>query len=187
MQDVAIEVFEHGGSAETSIETIARRAAVSVGAVYLHFKSKEDLYVSLVPAALQRLTEAITCVPAEPATVFKATWLAMWRWAARERAWAQALVFLSRPELRGQLAEETIRLVNEAIAATQRRLQAQVQCAIAGATPPRAYPSDALTVTALVWALFLGGLTLDTTADVLQQPHPLLDAISIIDADLRRR
>src|SRR5512138_95111 len=52
IQEAARTVFAERGYAGASIELIARAAQLSVGAIYLYFRSKEDLYVSLVEDAL---------------------------------------------------------------------------------------------------------------------------------------
>jgi AcrR family transcriptional regulator len=41
------------------MEDIARQAEVSVGTIYLYYRSKEDLYVSLLFESMQRMSEAI--------------------------------------------------------------------------------------------------------------------------------
>src|SRR5580704_11172391 len=52
IQEAARSVFSERGYAGASIELIARAAQLSVGAIYLYFRSKEDLYVSLIEDAL---------------------------------------------------------------------------------------------------------------------------------------
>src|SRR6187549_1054769 len=52
IQRAARTVFAERGYAKTSIEQIAREASLSVGAIYLYFRSKEDLYVSLLEETL---------------------------------------------------------------------------------------------------------------------------------------
>ncbi len=52
IQEAARTVFAEKGYAGASIELIARAAQLSVGAIYLYFRSKEDLYVSLVEDTL---------------------------------------------------------------------------------------------------------------------------------------
>src|ERR1700677_2112466 len=52
IQDAARTVFAERGYQGASIELISRAAQLSVGALYLYFRSKEDLYVSLIEDAL---------------------------------------------------------------------------------------------------------------------------------------
>src|SRR5262249_13045117 len=52
IQESARAVFTERGYAGASIELIARAAQLSVGAIYLYFRSKEDLYVSLIEDTL---------------------------------------------------------------------------------------------------------------------------------------
>jgi AcrR family transcriptional regulator len=52
IQEAARTVFTEKGYAGASIELIARAAQLSVGAIYLYFRSKEDLYTSLVEDTL---------------------------------------------------------------------------------------------------------------------------------------
>src|SRR5262245_5270882 len=54
IQEVARGVFAQHGFAGSSIEQIAKAAQLSVGSIYLHFRSKDDLCVSLVEDALTR-------------------------------------------------------------------------------------------------------------------------------------
>ena len=52
IQEAARSVFAERGYQGASIELIARAAQLSVGAIYLYFRSKEDLYVSLIEDAM---------------------------------------------------------------------------------------------------------------------------------------
>jgi len=54
--DAAAELIIRYGYDKTSVEEIAREAGISKGAIYLHFKSKEDLFEALV----LRETDTIT-------------------------------------------------------------------------------------------------------------------------------
>ena len=54
--DVAVELFSEQGYMQTSIRDIARRGAVTSGAIYGHFRNKADL---LVEAINQRTAEEL--------------------------------------------------------------------------------------------------------------------------------
>ncbi len=56
--DAALEAFATDGYAATRIDDIARRAGLSKGGIYTHFKSKEDIFEAL-------LTRALTPKPVE--------------------------------------------------------------------------------------------------------------------------
>lgn len=67
--DAAVEVFARDGIASTSLEQIARQAGVSRGAIYWHFKGKQDLLQSV----LAEQAHPLEC--AMPASIgFQAGW-----------------------------------------------------------------------------------------------------------------
>jgi AcrR family transcriptional regulator len=53
--NAAKRLFFQKGFIHTSIEEIAREARISKGTIYLHFQSKDELYLSLMVPALQEL------------------------------------------------------------------------------------------------------------------------------------
>jgi AcrR family transcriptional regulator len=57
--DAARRLFAAGGFEATSIDAIAARAGVAKGAVYHHFKSKEDIFVQVFEAASAELAAQI--------------------------------------------------------------------------------------------------------------------------------
>ncbi|NJO24354.1 MAG: 23S rRNA (adenine(2030)-N(6))-methyltransferase RlmJ [Sphingomonadales bacterium] len=59
IQEVARGVFAEHGFDGSSIEQIARAAHLSVGSIYLYFRSKDDLCVSLIEDALTRFATGI--------------------------------------------------------------------------------------------------------------------------------
>ena len=59
----AEDVFVRRGVAETTMDDIARAAEVSKGTLYLYFKSKDDLYLTIATDAVSELLEALRSVP----------------------------------------------------------------------------------------------------------------------------
>ena len=53
--DAAVELFETNGYNATRIEDIAEKTGMTRGAVYWHFKNKDDLYVSIFELFEKRL------------------------------------------------------------------------------------------------------------------------------------
>lgn len=58
----AEEVFVKRGVAETTMDDIARAAEVSKGTLYLYFKSKDDLYLTIATDAVVELIELMRSV-----------------------------------------------------------------------------------------------------------------------------
>ncbi len=59
----AEQVFAHRGVAAATMDEIARHSGVSKGALYLHFESKEQLYLTLAIRALSELTSKLEAIP----------------------------------------------------------------------------------------------------------------------------
>ena len=63
--DTAMRVFAEHGYAQANMRTIAQAAGISVGGVYLYFKSKEELYLTLVEQWIEDLSNRTTAALAE--------------------------------------------------------------------------------------------------------------------------
>jgi AcrR family transcriptional regulator len=64
---VAAEWFADHGYAAASIRDIARDVGVTVGAIYVHFPSKDRLLVAVYEAGVRRIGEAVDAAVREPA------------------------------------------------------------------------------------------------------------------------
>lgn len=185
IQGAARPIFVERGFAATSIEQIARAAEMSVGAIYLYFQSKEDLYVSLLPEALAPLEAALTASrAARPADDrLTSAWAHLLAWSKAEVEGARALGLLARPGLAEQLSAEDAAAAAAAIARIREQLAGTIADGIAGGVYRQADPAA---VAELVWSAFAGGLSLDLVATNLGQPT--LDRaalIAVIEASLR--
>ncbi len=184
IQGAARPIFVERGFAATSIEQIARQAEMSVGAIYLYFQSKEDLYISLLPEALApletTLAEGRTSGGSDRLT---AAWDQLLTWSRNEAEGARALGLLARPGLASQLSPEAATGAAEAIAKIKEQLASSISEGIEAGAYRRA---DAAAVAELVWSTFLGGLTLDLVATNLGQPLVDRNAlIAVVEASLR--
>lgn len=56
----ATKIFAKSGYDNTSVDEIALQANVAKGTFYYHFKSKEDLFVSLISAGIDKLSDKMT-------------------------------------------------------------------------------------------------------------------------------
>lgn len=68
---VAVEEFADNGFAEANVNRIAERTGMSVGSVYQYFRSKEELYLTVVNMAYGKLEEALLPILGSGATVME--------------------------------------------------------------------------------------------------------------------
>jgi AcrR family transcriptional regulator len=58
----ALDLFRHYGYRRTSMEDIARAAAVAKGTLYLYFKSKDELFEAICQSLAAHIAEGVTAV-----------------------------------------------------------------------------------------------------------------------------
>lgn len=69
IQEVALELFAERGYEKTSLREIAERLDVTKAALYYHFKTKEDILVSLFEDRVRPLDEVIAWGKQQPRTL----------------------------------------------------------------------------------------------------------------------
>jgi len=73
IERAAEHVFAYRGVNAATMDDIARQSGVSKGALYLHFESKEQLYLSLAVRSLQDLIQKLEATTATAGTGFERT------------------------------------------------------------------------------------------------------------------
>lgn len=158
IQEAARTVFTERGYAGASIELIARAAQLSVGAIYLYFRSKEDLYVSLIEDTLTVFDVEMAQVreQSEVASRLRDTWNILVRWSEKDPEGPRILRLLAQPAIRPQLSDEVVAAVSAGIGRVQEHLGACVADGIhAGIYREQA---NAREVADLAWSVLLGSL-----------------------------
>ncbi len=69
--DVAVSEFAARGYSATNINDIAKKADVSIGAMYSYFASKEDLFLAIVNSAYQLLEAVLNEVREKSADIYE--------------------------------------------------------------------------------------------------------------------
>ncbi|MFB7632900.1 TetR/AcrR family transcriptional regulator [Streptomyces sp. NPDC056149] len=69
IQDVALELFSEHGYEKTSLREIAERLDVTKAALYYHFKTKEDIVISLFEDLCRPIDELIVWAQEQPRTL----------------------------------------------------------------------------------------------------------------------
>jgi AcrR family transcriptional regulator len=181
IQAAAREVFAERGYAKASIEHIAKQATLSVGAIYLYFRSKEDLYVSLLEETLAQLDADLSMRRGEVDAHERlaATFDRLLAWAGTDVEGTRILRLLAQPGVRPQLTDEVVADVG----AGMTRLRDHLGACIADGIHAGVYRSvGAAEVADLLWSLFLG--TLDAAETRLNLELPALSAADAARASL---
>jgi AcrR family transcriptional regulator len=69
IQDVALELFAEQGYEKTSLREIAERLEVTKAALYYHFKTKEDIIISVFDDVTRPIDELIAWAQEQPRTL----------------------------------------------------------------------------------------------------------------------
>lgn len=156
IQEAARGVFAEHGFDRSSIEQIARAAQLSVGSIYLYFRSKDDLCVSLIEDAMMRFDEQMSrlFVDAPAAEQLRAGWGLLMEWTRRSE-YARVLRLLAEPTIRAQLSEEVLAAVS---AGTGRIKELLAECVRHGVEAGRYRDVSEREVAELLWSMLLGCL-----------------------------
>ena len=157
IQEAARTVFAERGYAGASIELIARAAQLSVGAIYLYFRSKEDLYVSLVEDTLTVFDVEMGQVreTVEVSKRLRQTWQLLVTWAEKDAEGPRILRLLAQPAVRPQLSDEVVAAVQSGIG----RIQDHIGACVADGIHAGIYRQvNAREIADLAWSALLGSL-----------------------------
>lgn len=157
IQEAARTVFAERGYAGASIELIARAAQLSVGAIYLYFRSKEDLYVSLVEDTLTVFDVEMGQVreTVEVSKRLRDTWKILVSWAEKDAEGPRILRLLAQPAVRPQLSDEVVTAVQAGIG----RIQDHIGACVADGIHAGIYRQvNAREIADLAWSALLGSL-----------------------------
>jgi AcrR family transcriptional regulator len=169
IQEAARTVFAERGYAGASIELIARAAQLSVGAIYLYFRSKEDLYTSLVEDTLTVFDVEMAQVrdQVEVARRLRETWSILVRWAEKDAEGPRILRLLAQPAIRPQLSDEVVAAVSGGIA----RIQDHIGACVADGIHAGIYRQvNAREIADLAWSVLLGSLDAAEMSASLELP-----------------
>jgi len=157
IQEAARTVFSERGYAGASIEIIARAAQLSVGAIYLYFRSKEDLYVSLIEDTLTVFDVEMAQIRghAEISNRLREIWNVPVRWTEKDPEGPRILRLLAQPAIRPQLSDEVVAAVSAGIGRIQDHIGA---CVTDGIRIGLYRDVNAGEIADMAWSVLLGSL-----------------------------
>ena len=183
---VARQVFSRYGFRLASMEEMARRAGLSVGTLYLYFKSKEELYVSLLTESMQRFTDALEHIRLSeqpPAAKLRAVWDFFYTYYQQFPSSYRILLRLHDPDLQAAVSAAVMtdltRLATRIFSLAAASVEAGMQQGVYRRRPPRQ-------VVDLLWSLFIGMVHLVETRQRLESLEALhRTAFEIFEERLR--
>ncbi len=175
IQQAAREVFAEHGYAKTSIEKVARRASLSVGAIYLYFRSKEDLYISLLEETLYSFSTEFQRIASQselpPRAQLESAWQSLMQWAGSDVEGTRTLRLFAQPNIRKQLSQEVAETSSTRLREILGSLATIVQ---SGVNAGNYRIGDANHAAQLLWTMFLGLLAANDIGANLELPRQSL-------------
>lgn len=154
--DVAKAVFAERGFLNATVEEIAERSELAVGTLYLYFKSKEEMYVSLLFDAMAIFYERIEAVRASgssPDAQLRAVWNFFYEFYQSQPEYYRAFMFLHNEGLREMISPEVMNAINRQAGKNFHQVGQIVQ---AGVDAGIFRPVDPRGVVDVMWSLLMG-------------------------------
>lgn len=107
----AREVFFAKGFMSATIDEIADRCGLAKGTIYLYFKSKEELYVSIMAEGMRRLRkefEGLKNHPPGDKDLVENAFRAYFQFYSRNKKYFRIMFLSSQPDMRTRVSEEVL-------------------------------------------------------------------------------
>lgn len=154
--DEAKIVFAKRGFLNTTVEEIAEHAELAVGTLYLYFKSKEEMYVSLLFEAMAIFydrIETIRASDAPPDAQLRAVWNFFYEFYQSQPEYYRAFMFLHNEGLREMISPAVMNQINQQAGKNFRQVGQIVQ---AGVDIGIFRSVDTRGVVDVMWSLLMG-------------------------------
>jgi len=152
----AREVFFAKGFMSATIDEIAKRCGLAKGTIYLYFKSKEELYVSIMAEGMRRLRKELEVLKNHPPgdrELVENAFRAYYQFFKRNRKYFRIMFLSSQPDMRARVPEEVLRNCME----TGRECLGIVRDLVQEGIENRCYRKvDAWAVANILWATING-------------------------------
>ncbi len=161
--DSSITVFSKYGFVKTSMELVANEAALAVGTLYRYYKSKEELFVSIVFEAISTMhigLERITEKDISSEKKLKHIWDYYYQFHQDNPMYYQAMLFLHDPSFAKAFSEPAHKSVVEFMAKNFKLSARIIQDGIDDNSFERNNPYE---VSDFIWSTFVGLVNLIET------------------------
>ncbi|WP_233508521.1 TetR/AcrR family transcriptional regulator [Spongiactinospora gelatinilytica] len=178
--DAAGELLVAWGYGRVTVDDVARRAGVGKGTIYLHFSTKEGLFLSVLMRAQSRLmANLVDLLRREPVTVMPSELIAhIYRWAHEEPVVRAALI--GDPETLGVLVRSSAELVGDLLAERLRVMESYLVLLREHGLVRTDQPPELVRYTMV--SIFVGFLTMEPMMPAEARPDPAACAGALADA-----
>lgn len=176
--DTAKIVFAERGFLNATVEEIAERAELAVGTLYRYFKSKEEMYVSLLFEAMEMFRQKIETARnsgAPPNEQLRAVWNYFLEFYREQPEYYRAFMFLHNEGLRDVISPEVIKQINRRAGENFRALAEIVQVGVDVGIYGNGL--DTRGVADVLWALWMGLVQLIETRRNLGVPADMFPTL----------
>lgn len=159
----AVIVFSQYGFVKTSMELVASEAALAVGTLYRYYKSKEELFVSIVFEAISTMyagVDEIVKSSVPPEKKLELIWNYYYQFHEDNPMYYQALLFLHDPSFAKAFSDSASESVSRFITKNFKLLGRVVQ---EGVDKGVFYPDNPHGVADFLWSSFVGLVNLIET------------------------
>jgi AcrR family transcriptional regulator len=154
--DAAYQVFRDVGFLAATMDQIAERAELAKGTIYIYFKSKEELYFSLLAKGLdiliELLSEKVRANP-PPDAVLREIADAFYTYYRDYTDYFRIFMIMQQEDMHAKLSPELFKEINARVLAILRLVRGEIQKLL---EHERALQVDSRLLTDILWGAFIG-------------------------------
>jgi AcrR family transcriptional regulator len=177
--DAAYEVFNEVGFFAATMDQIAERAELSKGTIYIYFKSKEEVYFSLLSNGLDILVALLEEMEStEPAAdqLLEQTARTLFRFYKEHTSYFRIFMTMQQEHMQAKLSPELAQHLNEQATSILNILSGQIERLVANGS----CSVNPWHVANILWGAFTGITQLAITREQLRvRPKHIDDLISL--------
>ena len=178
--DAAYEVFNQVGFFAATMDQIAERAEIAKGTIYIYFKSKEEVYFSLLTHGLDILINLLNEMETHKAPserLLEETASTLFRFYKEHTSYFRIFMVMQQEDMQAKLSPELSHHLNEQATKILNLLSAQVQKVVDNGSLSSVNPWH---VANILWGAFTGITQLAITREQMKvRPKEVDDLLSL--------
>jgi len=185
--DAAYEVFNQVGFFAATMDQIAERAELAKGTIYIYFKSKEEVYFSLLLNGQDILINMLTDMKKQeppPDQLLRETAKTLFRFYSEHTSYFRIFMVMQHEDMQAKLSPELSQQLNEQATTILNLLSNQIQRAVDAGSFNSVSPWH---VANILWGSFTGITQLAITREQLRVGTMDIDDLLSLCFDMIQR